>query len=335
MANATPSRLGQIDKSGDSRALFEKVFAGEVLTAFETNVILKPLTEHKTISSGKSASFPAIYKASAAYHTPGVELVGNKIAHNEVNISIDDQLIADTFIANIDEAMNHYDVRSPYSTELGLALALVYDKNVARNIARAARGSALFTGDTGGSSTVDADSNTSATSLAGSIWAAKQAMEEKDVPVEAVPVQCVLKPAQWYLLAQESTLVLNRDVDGDGSYSKGSFSMIGGVNVSRSNAMPFVDSSADTTIPAAYRLNLSTTTASMLSTSTIECGGDWTADGWIYLAGAALGGAYFVDKSIRLVMNPGAAAARVNFRASLLQLSLLQLGAVADRLILG
>ena len=97
MANATPSRLGQVDKSGDSRALFEKVFAGEVLTAFETNVILKPLTEHKTISSGKSASFPAIYKASAAYHTPGVELVGNKIAHNEVNISIDDQLIADTF----------------------------------------------------------------------------------------------------------------------------------------------------------------------------------------------------------------------------------------------
>jgi len=261
MANATPSRLGQVQGAGDVRATFEKVFAGEVLTAFETTVILKPLTEQKTIASGKSASFPAIYKASASYHTPGVELTGTAIQHNEVEISIDDQLIADTFIANIDEAMNHYDVRSPYSTELGLALALVYDKNVARNIARAARGDALFSADTGGSQITDADSDSSATSLAGSIWTGKQTMEEADVPVEAVPVQCVLKPAQWYLLAQEATLVLNRDVDGDGSYSKGSFSMIGGVNVSRSNAMPFVDSSSDTSIPAPYRLNMANTTA--------------------------------------------------------------------------
>ena len=260
MANATPSRLGQIEASGDARALFEKVFAGEVLTAFETSVILKPLTEHKTISSGKSASFPAIYKASAAYHTPGTELTGSAISHNEVIVTVDDQLIADTFIANIDEAMNHYDVRSPYANELGLALGLAYDKNVARNIARAARGNALFSGDSGGTALTDADSNTSATSLAGSIWTAKQTMEEADVPVDAVPVQAVMKPAQWYLLAQESTLVLNRDVDGDGSYSKGSFSMIGGVNVSRSNALPFVDSSADTTIPSEYRVNLSTTT---------------------------------------------------------------------------
>jgi len=261
MANATPSRLGQVQASGDVRALFEKVFVGEVLTAFETNVILKPLTEHKSISSGKSAAFPAIYKGSAAYHTPGAELTGTAIQHNEITISIDDQLIADTFIANIDEAMNHYDVRAPYSTELGLALALFYDKNVARNIARAARGSALFAADTGGSQITDADSDSSATSLAGSIWTGKQTMEEADVPVEAVPVQCVLKPAQWYLLAQESTLVLNRDVDGDGSYSKGSFSMIGGVNVSRSNAMPFADASSDTTIPADYRLNMANTTA--------------------------------------------------------------------------
>jgi hypothetical protein len=261
MANATPSRLGQVRGAGDTRAMFEKVFAGEVLTAFETNTILKPLTEHKTIASGKSASFPAIYKASAAYHTAGTELTGTAIQHNEVTISVDDQLIADTFIANIDEAMNHYDVRSPYSQELGLALALFYDKNVARNIARAARGLSLFAADTGGTQITDADSKTSATSLAGSIWTAKQTMEEADVPVEAVPVQCVVKPAQWYLLAQESTLVLNRDVDGDGSYSKGSFSMIGGVNVSRSNALPFVDSSADTSIPSAYRLNMANTSA--------------------------------------------------------------------------
>jgi len=260
MSNATVSRLGQANTAGDVKALFLKVFAGEVITSFETNTILKPLTRQRVIQSGKSAQFPAIYKAAAAYHAVGTEILGQNIKHNEVVISIDDLLVADAFIANIDEAMNHYDVRSPYSNELGLALALAYDKNVARNIARAARGAALFTGDSGGSAITDSDSDTSATSLAGSIWTAKQTMEEKDVPVDSSPVYAALKPAQWYLLAQDATLVLNRDVGGDGSYSQGKFSMIGGVDVVKSNALPFINSSADTSIPSAYRVNLATTT---------------------------------------------------------------------------
>ena len=36
-------------------------------------------------------------------------------------------LIADTFIANIDEAKNHYDVRAEYSRLLGMALAKQFD----------------------------------------------------------------------------------------------------------------------------------------------------------------------------------------------------------------
>lgn len=266
MSNATVSRLGQADNTGDVQALFLKVFAGEVITSFETSTILKPLTRQRTIQSGKSAQFPAIYKASASYHAVGEEIVGQKIRHNEVIVTIDDLLIADAFLANIDEAMNHYDVRAPYSNELGLALALAYDKNVARNIIRAARGSALFTGDQGGSAITDADSDTSATSLAGSIWTAKQTMEEKDVPVDSTPVIAALKPAQWYLLAQESTLVLNRDVGGDGSYSQGKFSMIGGVDVVKSNALPWgVDDSSNTDIPSAYRVSMATTTAAVFT----------------------------------------------------------------------
>jgi len=57
--------------------------------------------------------------------------------------------------------------------------------------------------------------------------------------------------------------------------------------------------------------------------------------GWIYLAGAAVGGLYFVEKSIAMVRNPSPQTARKNFLASLLQLSLLLIGAIADRLILG
>lgn len=274
MSNATVSRLGQVDQTGDVQALFMKVLAGEVITAFETSVILKGLTRQRQISSGKSASFPAVYKASAAYHTPGAEILGSKISHNEVVISIDDLLVADAFIANIDEAMNHYDVRAPYSTELGNALALAYDKNVGRNLIRAARGAALFSGDTGGSQIVDADGDTSATSLAGSIWTGKQTLEESDVPVDSVQVNAALKPAQWYLLAQEPTLVLNHDIGGDGNYSRGKFEMIGGVVVAKSNALSWgTDDSANTAIPADYRVDMSNTVASVFTeaaTATVQ-----------------------------------------------------------------
>jgi Major capsid protein len=260
MANATVSRLGQVDQLGSSDALFMKVFAGEVLTAFETMVITKAQTRQRSISSGKSASFPATFQASGGYHTPGNEIVGRAISHNEVVITIDDLLLSDVFIANIDEAKNHYDVRGPYSTEMGRFLAKQYDANIARNLIRAARGGALFSGDQGGTQLVDADADTSATSLAGSIWTAKQTMEEADVPVETMEVYADIKPAQWYLLAQEPTLILNRDVDGDGSYSKGSFSLIGGVGVHKSNNLPWgTDDSANTDIPSDYRLDMSST----------------------------------------------------------------------------
>ena len=56
--------------------------------------------------------------------------------------------------------------------------------------------------------------------------------------------------------------------------------------------------------------------------------------GWIYLLGAATGGALFVARSVALVRAPGRAAAMANFKASLMQLGLLQTAAILDRLIL-
>lgn len=270
MSNALPSALGQQNGAGDRKALFEKVSAGEILTAFETAVTLKALTRQRNISHGKSASFPAMFKATGGYHTPGDELLGNAVLHTEVIIPIDDMLISDIFVASIDEAMNHFEVRQEYTTQQGRYLALEFDKNVARNVIRAARGAALFTGDVGGSSILDADSDTNAISLAGSIWSAKQKMEEADVPVEMKQVNAAVKPAQWYLLAQEPTLILNRDVDGDGSYSQGSFSLIGGVNVIRSNAYPWgVNDSANTAIPLDYRIDMTNVVAAVFSEGSV------------------------------------------------------------------
>ena len=260
MANATVSRLGDIDLGGgDALELFLKVFSGEVLTAFEESTTLRDKTRLRVITSGKSAQFPASYKASTAYHTPGVELVGTAIAHNEVVITIDDLLVSDVFIAEIDEAMNHYDVRAPYSMELGRALGVTYDQNIGRSLIAAARGSALFTGDTGGQSVTDPDGRTNAVSLAASIIASKQALEEAEVPVDSMPVYAAFKPAQWYLLSQEPTLVLNRDVDGTGSYSQGAFSLIGGVQVVKANALRWGSDDGAVSGPAKYQVDMTNT----------------------------------------------------------------------------
>ncbi len=52
--------------------------------------------------------------------------------------------------------------------------------------------------------------------------------------------------------------------------------------------------------------------------------------GWIYLAGALLGGLLFIWRSIELVQDPGPKRAMINFHASLIQLGLLLLAAIVD-----
>lgn len=52
--------------------------------------------------------------------------------------------------------------------------------------------------------------------------------------------------------------------------------------------------------------------------------------GWIYLAGALAGGGWFVFRSAQLVASPTTRAAMRCFLASLVQLSLLLLAAMAD-----
>jgi hypothetical protein len=53
--NTTSSRLGQINGSGDTDALFLKVFGGEVLAQFEKDTQFKDRHYVRSIASGKSA----------------------------------------------------------------------------------------------------------------------------------------------------------------------------------------------------------------------------------------------------------------------------------------
>ena len=241
MADATVSRLGVVNATTDGsfaqdNALFLKVFAGEVMTAFEETNVFKDLHLVRSIEHGKSASFPATWKATARYHTPGTAVLGsNQIKANERIINIDDLLLADVFIADIDEAKNHYDVRSIYSAECGRALAKAYDERVARVIVNAARASATISGGVGGTVLKNTSAHSDGEVLAGLIFSSAQTMDEKDIPDNER--YAVVKPAQYYLMAQ-TTQILNRDWGGAGVYAEGSVLKVAGISIVKSNNVP-------------------------------------------------------------------------------------------------
>ncbi|MCF4099789.1 hypothetical protein [Maritalea mediterranea] len=118
--------------AGPSHAdnLFLKTFSGETLKIFHENTVQKGRHRERTIKHGKSAQFPAIGGAVAEYHTPGHVILGQNIEHGEKVIAIDDLLTSSVFISNIEEAMNHYEVRKDFTFEVGKALADANDQHL-------------------------------------------------------------------------------------------------------------------------------------------------------------------------------------------------------------
>lgn len=263
MANATVTAFGQNNGSGASDALFLKVFGGEVLAAFEeANTVMDKHTV-RTISSGKSAQFPATWKVTAGYHTPGAEIVGQTSNVSERVITIDDLLLASVFIASIDEAKSHFDVRSIYSKEVGRALAYQWDKNVLQTGVLAARASATVTGANGGSTLTSATTlyKTSATDLAAGLVAATQAMDEKDIP-ESEDKFAFIRPAQYYLLAQNKDLVDRDYTLGNGDYAKANILYAGGCRLVKTNHLPITNIASG---PTQYQGDFSKTAALVMT----------------------------------------------------------------------
>ena len=246
MANATVSRLGLVNATGTNfDALFLKVFSGEVLTAFsQNNIFNESLHTVRTIASGKSASFPVLGTATAAYHVIGEPLVGaNQIKANEKIINIDDMLISQAVVAKLDELKNHYDVRSIYTAELGKALAKAYDQNVAKVIANASRASTTLSGGNGGLVLTLPTGNTTSANVTGdelvaAIYDIAQEFDSRDIP----PTDrfCVLPPAEYYKIPESATRIIDTDFNpqGNGSVAAGRVSMVAGIPVMMSNNVP-------------------------------------------------------------------------------------------------
>ena len=237
MADTTASRLGQVNATGDVDSLFLKVFSGEILTTFEEQNVMKDLHMVRTISSGKTAQFPVTGVASAAYHTVGEDIVDGSngylstIKHAERTINIDDVLIASTFIANIDELKNHYDVRSIYAKELGKALAKRFDIATMKTLFAAAGGTSPIGGN-GGTSVSGADTTT-ASGLVDALYAVARSLDEKDAPEDGR--FAILTPSQYYTLLTADNVAINRDNGGVGNVADGSIARVAGINLFKSN----------------------------------------------------------------------------------------------------
>ena len=233
--NLTLSLPGQDKLSGASDALFMKIFSGEVLAAFDEVNIMKDLHRVRTISHGKSAAFPVLGKATARYHTPGTPILGsNQIATSEHVINVDDLLIADVAIYDLDDAKNHYDVRTEYSRQLGFALAREFDKKTMRVGILAARSAGLIADEPGGSQ-IEVPSAYTAEDLITAMFACAQTFDEKDVL--EWERNLILRPADYFLLAQD-TKVLNADWHASGNFAKGIVNEVAGIRLIKSNNLP-------------------------------------------------------------------------------------------------
>jgi hypothetical protein len=247
MSNANPSRVGQAGLTGATDALFLKVFSGEVMSTFNSQTVMKEKTRIRSIQNGKSAQFPAIGKTVAEYHTPGAEILGNNVEHDEKVITIDDLLISNTFISNIDEAKNHYDVRAEYSKQMGQALAQTYDRNLLSMAIKAARDpSGLGAGVAGqGSAASESIGATPTTAqIVAAVYDAAATLDTRNVPEADRFV--IVSPAVYYALVQDDKLI-NRDFGANGSYSDGSVLNVAGMTIVKSNNM-----AVDHTTASAY-----------------------------------------------------------------------------------
>lgn len=233
----------------DNREMFLKVFGGEVLAAYHKGLEVTPRVRNRTIASGKSAQFPVIGRADAFFHTPGENLLTEQAAGSIANptgaatdysptipvderiVYVDDKMVASVFIDDFDEAMSHYDYRSPFAAELGLALAYKREKLILRMAqkASAVTGMSAPLTNGGGDIAIGAAGSYTITQLVeDGIYPAVQKLDETYVPKND---RCIVVTPEVYWQLVQSKDIINRDYNGEGSLPGGTVLRIGGMEI--------------------------------------------------------------------------------------------------------
>ena len=246
------TQLGQANLAGDKRALYLKLFSGEMFKGFQNNTIARDLIMKRTLKNGKSLQFIFTGRTKSEFHTPGNSILGDSNGAPPVaekTITIDDLLISSAFVYELDEVLSHYDLRSEISRKIGYALAEKYDRLAFRAVARGARQASPITA-TGyvepggtqirvGSTTNDSDAYVAA-NLVSAFYDAAAALDEKGVSSDGRVA--VLNPRQYYELIQAvgSNGLVNRDAQGTALQSGNGIIEIAGIKIYKSMNIPFL-----------------------------------------------------------------------------------------------
>ena len=246
------TRPGSDNFGADSRALYLKLFSGEMFKGFQRNTIARDLIMKRTLKNGKSLQFIFTGRTKSEFHTPGNSILGdsnNAPPVAEKTITCDDLLISSAFVYELDEVLAHYDLRSEISRKIGYALAEKYDRLAFRAITRGARKASPITatnyvepGGTQirvGSSANDSDAYVAA-NLVSAFYDAAAALDEKGVSMDGRVA--VLNPRQYYELIQAvgTNGLVNRDVQGTALQSGNGIIEIAGIKIYKSMNIPFL-----------------------------------------------------------------------------------------------
>jgi len=245
------TRPGQSNSAGDARALYLKLFSGEMFKGFQRNTIARDLVMKRTLTNGKSLQFIFTGRTTAEYHTPGNSILGNGDGAPPVaekTITCDDLLISSAFVYELDETLAHYDLRGEISKKIGYALAEKYDRKIFRSITKAARQASPITKsnfvEPGGTqirvgTNAQASDAYSSTALVNAFYDAAAALDEKGVSGDGRVG--ILNPRQYYELIQAvgSNGLINRDEQGDVLQSGNGIIEIAGIKIYKSMNIPF------------------------------------------------------------------------------------------------
>ncbi len=245
------TQLGQSNLAGDTRALYLKLFSGEMFKGFQRNTIARDLVMKRTLKNGKSLQFIYTGRTKSEFHTPGNSILGdsnNAPPVAEKTITVDDLLISSAFVYDLDETLSHYDLRSEISRKIGYALAEKYDRLIFRAVTRGARAASPITAsgyvEPGGTqvrvgTTTSASDAYSSTALVNAFYDAAAAMDEKGVSQDGRVG--VLNPRQYYALIQAvgSNGLINRDVQGSALQGGDGIVEIAGIKIYKSMNIPF------------------------------------------------------------------------------------------------
>jgi len=247
------TRAGQSNSTGDARALYLKLFSGEMFKGFQHNAIARDLVMKRTLKNGKSLQFIYTGHTKAEFHTPGNSILGNSDGAPPVaekTITCDDLLISSAFVYELDETLAHYELRGEISKKIGYALAQKYDRLIFRAIAKGARLASPITKsgfvEPGGtqirltrSGVTNATAAYDSQCLIAGFYDAAAALDEKGVSTDGRVA--VLNPRQYYELIQAvgSSGLVNRDVQGTALQSGQGVIGIAGIKIYKSMNIPF------------------------------------------------------------------------------------------------